>query len=266
MNVVQTFISSNLRCVLDDIHNSMKKHFETNKTLINHKLFWCNKWSKEKNAKYNFVVEMLRNECEHIRNNFEKNTLLQLNLICAPPDCVDQVFHIDYLGDSISYFIPLVDLSDLNGTEYLYFYNSENYMKCFDLMLEMSEKYFNKDEAIEYMQEKGFVYGIDFCFKCANSPAYSIVEMPYYVYHRGQKNKTNKNRVMLNILLSRNNGYKYPIDEVIMDSELDEEQRVDLISEKRKLTNQLENNNSGSGKGKTEIGNYYSGDEIFQSL
>ena len=234
MNVVKTSLSPALCQVLNDIHNSMKDHFETNKTLINHKLFWCNKWTDEKNAKYQFVVDMLRKESQHIADNFDKNTLLQLNLICAPPDCVDQVFHIDYLGDSISYFLPLVDLTDLNGTEYLYFFDSANYLKHFDLMLEMSEKYFNKDEAIAYMVSKGFVYQEDFCFKCANSPAYSIVEMPYYVYHRGQKNKTNKNRVMLNILLSRNNAYNYPIDEVIMDSELDEEQRVDIINEKRK--------------------------------
>jgi hypothetical protein len=235
MNVVKNSLSPALSKVLNEIHDSMREHFETNKTLINHKLFWCNKWTDEKNSKYQYVVDMLRNESEHIAENFKKNTLLQLNLICAPPDCVDQVFHIDYLGDSISYFLPLVDLTDLNGTEYLYFFDSENYLKHFNLMLEMSEKYFNKDDAIAYMTEKGFVYEKDFCFKCANSSAYSIVEMPYYVYHRGQKNKTNHNRVMLNILLSRNNGYEYPTDEVIMDSELDEKQRVDIITQKRQL-------------------------------
>jgi hypothetical protein len=246
MNVIKTSLSPTLSKVLDEIHNSMREHFETNKTLINHKLFWCNKWTEEKNAKYQFVIDMLRQESQHLADNFDKNTLLQLNLICAPPDCVDQVFHIDYLGDSISYFLPLVDLTDLNGTEYLFFFDSSNYLKHFDLMLEMSDKYFNKDEAIAYMIGKGFVYGegegegADFCFKCANAPAYSIVEMPYYTYHRGQKNKTNKNRVMLNILLSRNNGYNYPTDEVIMDSELDEEQRVDIINEKRKKAEAVE--------------------------
>jgi hypothetical protein len=164
----------------------------------------------------------------------EENTLLQINYICAPPDCTDQLFHIDYLGDSISIFIPLVDLSDLNGTEYLYFYDETNYLRFFDLMLEMSNNYFTKTEATDYMISKGFIYEKDFCFKCANSPAYSIIEMPYYVYHRGQKNKTNQKRIMLNILFSRNNAYDYPIDEVISDSEVDEKQRYDTILEKRK--------------------------------
>ena len=156
-----------------------------------------------------------------------------MNFICAPPDCTDQLFHIDYLGDIISIFIPLVDLSDLNGTEYLNFYDCNNYIVYFDLMLEMSDKYFTKDEAKDYLTTKGLIFEKDYCFKCANGPAYSILEMPYYVYHRGQKNKTDCDRVMLNVLLSRQNKYDYPIDEVIEDSEVDEKQRLNTILEKR---------------------------------
>ena len=218
---------------MTDIYQSIAPHFESNTNLINHKLFYCNKWEDSRN-KHTYLLDMLRNECDRLRILMEENTLLQINFICAPPDCTDQLFHIDYLGDSISIFIPLVDLSDLNGTEYLYFYNEKNYLNFFDLMLEMSDKYFTKSEATAYMITKGFVYEKDFCFKCANSPAYSIIEMPYYVYHRGQKNKTNHKRIMLNILFSRNNAYDYPIDEIINDSEVDEEQRYNTILEKRK--------------------------------
>ena len=236
MNVIQTYISQSLKQTLIDIYQSIAPHFESDTNLINHKLFYCNKWADTRN-KHTYLLDMLRNECDRLRVLMDENTLLQINYICAPPDCTDQLFHIDYLGDSISIFIPLVDLSDLNGTEYLYFYDEKNYLIFFDLMLEMSDKYFTKNEAIAYMISKGFVYEKDFCFKCANSPAYSIIEMPYYVYHRGQKNKTNHKRIMLNILFSRNNAYDYPIDEVISDSEVDEKQRYDTILEKRKDQN-----------------------------
>jgi len=235
MNVIQPYISPSLKETLNDIYQSLAPHFESNTNLINHKLFYCNKWEDSRN-KHTYLLDMLRNECDRLRILMEENTLLQINFICAPPDCTDQLFHIDYLGDSISIFIPLVDLSDLNGTEYLYFYDEKNYLLFFDLMLEMSDKYFTKSEAITYMTTKGFVYEKDFCFKCANSPAYSIIEMPYYVYHRGQKNKTNQKRIMLNILFSRNNAYDYPVDEVIADSEVDEEQRYDKILQKREDT------------------------------
>ena len=233
MNVIQSYVSDTLKKTLNDIFQSIAPHFESNTNLINHKLFYCNKWDDSRN-KHTYLLDMLRNECDRLRVLMEENTLLQINYICAPPDCTDQLFHIDYLGDSISIFIPLVDLSDLNGTEYLYFYDETNYLRFFDLMLEMSNNYFTKTEATDYMISKGFIYEKDFCFKCANSCAYSIIEMPYYVYHRGQKNKTNHNRIMLNILFSRNNAYDYPIDEVIEDSEVDEQQRYDKILEKRK--------------------------------
>ena len=234
MNVIQPYISDTLKNTLIDIFQSIAPHFESNTNLINHKLFYCNKWEDTRN-KHTYLLDMLRNECDRLRVLMEENTLLQINYICAPPDCTDQLFHIDYLGDSISIFIPLVDLSDLNGTEYLYFYDIKELFECFfDLMLEMSDNYFTKNKAIEYMISKGFIYEKDFCFKCANACAYSIIEMPYYVYHRGQKNKTNHNRIMLNILFSRNNAYDYPIDEVIEDSEVDEQQRYTTILEKRK--------------------------------
>ena len=106
-------------------------------------------------------------------------------------------------------------------------------MKYFPLMLEMSDKYFSKPEAKEYMDAKGFIYGSDYEFRCANSNPYSLIEMPNYVYHRGQKNKTDHNRIMLNILLSINNAYEYPTDEVITDSEVDEAQRYEYILKKR---------------------------------
>ena len=60
--------------------------------------------------------------------------------------------------------------------------------------------------------------------------------MPYYVYHRGQKNKTTTNRLMLNILFSIGNNFNYPIEEYILDAEIDEESRAEIILAIRKST------------------------------
>ena len=230
MNVIETSVTEKLKIELNKLQLEILPHFNSGNQLINHKLLYCNKWVENK---YEYLVNLLTSESPYLKKVFENNTLLQINFINAPPDCNDQLFHIDYLGDSISFFIPLVNLSDLNGTEYLFFYDSGNYLKYFSLMLEMSEKYFTKHEATEYMNMKGFLYGIDYEFRCANSDAYALIEMPNYVYHRGQKNKTDHNRIMLNILLSINNAYDYPIDEVITDSEVDEAQRLNYILKKR---------------------------------
>jgi hypothetical protein len=230
MNVIEKSVTNTLINELEKIKLDFMPHFNAGNNLINHKLLYCNKWNENK---YDYLVNLLKNESPYLKETFEKYTLLQINFINAPPDCNDQLFHIDYLGDSISFFIPLVELSDLNGTEYLFFYNNENYMNYFPLMLEMSEKYFSKPEAREYMDSKGFIYGSDYEFRCANSDKYALIEMPNYVYHRGQKNKTGHNRIMLNILLSINNAYDYPTDEIITDSEVDEAQRYDYILKKR---------------------------------
>jgi hypothetical protein len=232
MNVIEKTVTNVLINELNKLKLEFLPHFNSGNTLINHKLLYCNKW---KENKYEYLVDLLKNEMPYLKIAFEKYTLLQINFINAPPDCNDQLFHIDYLGDSISFFIPLVELSDLNGTEYLYFYDNDNYMKYFPLMLEMSDKYFSKPEAREYMESKGFKYGVDYSFKCANSNPYALIEMPNYVYHRGQKNKTGHNRIMLNILLSINNAYEYPTDEVITDSEVDEAQRYEYILKKRTI-------------------------------
>ena len=232
MNVIEKSVSNVLINELNKLHLEILPHFSSGNKLINHKLLYCNKWIENK---YSYLVDLLKNESPYLKETFEKYTLLQINFINAPPDCNDQLFHIDYLGDSISFFIPLVELSDLNGTEYLYFYDNDNYTKYFPLMLEMSDKYFSKPEAREYMDSKGFKYGVDYSFKCANSDPYSLIEMPNYVYHRGQKNKTDHNRIMLNILISINNAYEYPTDEVITDSEIDEAQRYEYIVKKRAI-------------------------------
>ena len=230
MNVIEKSVTEKLKNELAKLQLEMLLHFNSGNKVINHKLLYCNKWLENK---YEYLVNLLTTECPYLKEAFEKYTLLQINFINAPPDCNDQLFHIDYLGDSISFFIPLGNLSNLNGTEYLFFYDSDNYLKYFSLMLEMSDKYFTKPEATEYMNSKGFIYGDDYEFRCANSDAYALIEMPNYVYHRGQKNKTNVDRVMLNVLLSRENKYDYPVDEVIEDSEVDEKQRLNTILEKR---------------------------------
>ena len=141
MNIIEKSVSNNLINELEKIKLEFLPHFNGGNKLINHKLLYCNKWEENK---YEYLVELLKNECPYLKNIFNKYTLLQVNFINAPPDCNDQLFHIDYLGDSISFFIPLVELSDLNGTEYLYFYDKNNYYKYFPLMLEMSEKYFTR--------------------------------------------------------------------------------------------------------------------------
>ena len=232
MEIIKSNVSTNLKDALEQLDTEY--FIKSSNNLINHRVFYCNKWTEEQNKVGIPILNALKVECDHLKNSFDKYTLIQINIISAPPDCNNQLFHMDYQGDSFSYFLPLVDLSDLNGTEYLYFFEEKNYKIYYENLLYMSDHYFDKQDAIVYLTETlGLKINIDFVFKCANSNAYSLLYMPYYVYHRGQKNKTSINRLMLNILFSIGNKFNYPIEEYILDAEIDEESRAKSILEIR---------------------------------
>lgn len=232
MNVVKKQISANLRMELETILQTHLNHFTNPSKLINHKLLYCNQW---KENKYKYLIPLLEAECVELKQDLDKCTLLQVNIINAPPDCVDQLFHIDYLGDSISYFIPFVELTDLNGTAYLNFINPHNNLVYYNDLLKMSALYLTQPEIIKYLSNLQLHLGVDYEFKAANSDEFALLRMPNYVYHRGQKNRSGKPRLMLNILFSINNAYDYPTREIIEDSEIDEIQRADEILKKRDI-------------------------------
>ena len=233
MELIEAQVSTNLQQALQQL--DIDYFIKSSNNLINHRVFYCNKWTEEQNKKALPILNALKVECDHLKTSFEKYTLIQINIINAPPDCNNQLFHIDYQGDSFSYFIPLVELSDLNGTEYLYFFEEKNYKIYYENLLYLSDNYLDKPEAIDYLTNTlGLKINVDYVFKCANSNAYSLLYMPYYVYHRGQKNKTPINRLMLNILFSIGNKFNYPIEEYILDAEIDEESRAESILKIRK--------------------------------
>lgn len=230
MNVVKPQISPPLRMELESILQTHLNHFTSRSKLINHKLLYCNQW---KENKYAYLIPLLYEECVELKEDIKNCTLLQINIINAPPDCVDQLFHIDYLGDSISYFIPFVELTDLNGTAYLNFINPHNNLVYYNDLLKMSALYLTQPEIIVYLSNLNLELGVDYEFLAANSDEFGLLRMPNYVYHRGQKNRSGKDRMMLNILFSINNAYDYPTDEIIEDSEIDEILRADEIIKKR---------------------------------
>jgi len=235
MELIQRQISPTLQQAIQNL--DLDYFIKSTNNLINHKVFYCNKWTEEQNKKGQTIVRILREECPHLKESFATKTLIQVNVICAPPDCNNQLFHLDYKGDSESYFIPMVPLSDLNGTEYLHFSDQRNYKVYYESLMYMSDHYFDKKDALEYLTTVlGLKANIDFAFKCANSDAYALLFMPYYVYHRGQKNKTAINRLMVNILFSIGDNFSYPIEEYILDAEIDEEDRAETILELRKKT------------------------------
>jgi hypothetical protein len=84
--------------------------------------------------KYDYLLNYLLN-IESIKKDLETTNILYYGFI------ISQHFHIDYRGKTLTYFIPLCDLTDKNGTEFLYFYDESNYTKYFDLFNEITHKF-----------------------------------------------------------------------------------------------------------------------------
>lgn len=235
MYIVKPKIDDHLSLKLKQVFQTHVHHFTTTHSkLINSKLLYCNKWTENK---YEDLIPLLYAECEELQHDIDNYTLVQINIINAPPDCVDQLFHIDYLGDSISYYIPFVELTDKNGTVFVRFIDPQNHLVYYDELLKMSALYLTQVEIVEHFLRLDLKLNIDYTFTVVNSPAFSLIKMPNYVYHRGQTNKSGDHRLMLNILFSINNDYEFPIQEIVPDSELDEPEKSTEEIFKRRRAN-----------------------------
>ena len=148
--------------------------------------------------KYDYLLNYLK-EIEPINNDIMKHNILYYGFIVSQPNNKNQYFHIDYKGKTVTYFIPLVNLSNKNGTEYLYFYDSSNYIKYFKLFIDITKVYINRDDVISHLEKYNLYNMKDYEFKFANTCAFSVIRLPHDVFHRGKINETNENRVMFQI-------------------------------------------------------------------
>jgi len=196
MNIIKNNISTELQTELSTIYNKFNTHFysntETSQMPTINSIVLCDKLSNLEEEPYKYILELLKKESDTLKWYIDNYKIVYIQLMNAPPECEMQFFHLDYNGDSISIYIPYVDLTDLNGTEYLYFYDTENYSKYFFLMANITNKILDKVETIEYLQQNNLIYERDYEFKKVNCNAFSIVQLPNKVLHRGITNKSKK--------------------------------------------------------------------------
>ena len=136
MNVIETRVNEILIDELKKIVLEYNNFLEIKNNNIN----YINLYQKNLQLnKHNYLLEMIQT-IEPIKKSLENNTILYYGFIISQPNNKNQYFHIDYMGKTITYFIPLVDLNDKNGTEYLFFYDNNNYNKYFNLFIKITKK------------------------------------------------------------------------------------------------------------------------------
>ena len=204
----------------DELYSKIKELYDENKSKINllgnQKIGYVNLYHKNwKENKYSDLLDIITKDII-----MEKKYILSFDFLQSKPNCDNQLFHIDYEGNTETFFIPMVDLTDDNGTEYLEFNNIEDNKKYFDFLISISNKYMTKDEVINALKAQG-IKEDSYKFKIVNAEAYGIIHLTYMCFHRGKTNTSKADRVMFTVKIS-NSDYYSRDDEIIQDAELDE--------------------------------------------
>lgn len=232
MHTIHNTLDHSLTADIQSLFQENKHFFDTKNEKINYINIFHHKW-KENKYTY-FIDKLIQNSpiIAHAHHNFDP---AYCGFIQSYPQCDDQFWHYDYFGKSITYFIPLVDLDESNGTEFLHFTNPEHYEKYFADIFLISNMYKNNEDIIKYLEEKcHLVHHKDYTFQRVHAQAYSVLELPHYVFHRGAKNYSSSKRLMMHITFFFKDieGIDLSDDVFIPDAELDDSMK-DVILKNR---------------------------------
>ena len=218
---LKTIIKSEFEKVSDLIY---KQNQRINHINIYHKDWGCNSCTD--------LINIL-----HKDYSIDPTSIISLGFINSKVNSYDQHFHIDYVGTTETYFIPMIDLNDLNGTEYVEFNDKEFNKKILNELIEITDEFIDRNQIINHFAQNKIT---DYSFKILNGNAWSMVKMPYYVFHRGQKNKGQVDRTMFQIITGRTSDVKVSSGILIEDSELDENNDiVDKLLSNRKTNKNI---------------------------
>ena len=217
MELITDKIGVKLEELIQNAFESIKDSLIMENKRINHINIYHKDWI------HNLHEPMI---CE-LRDNYNIDTkkIISMGFICSQVNSLNQHFHIDYNGDTETYFIPMIDLDDKNGTEYVEFINKEHNIKLFKELLNITNLYIDKEQIMSHF-DKINIISENYKFKFLNGKKGCMVKMPYYLFHRGQSNKGTQNRIMFQIIMGRTEKANVCTGVVINDSELDEDTEI----------------------------------------
>jgi hypothetical protein len=165
-------------------------------------------WDEEANRRYEPVVTRVLNKInEHeTERALELGDVLYAGFIYSYPNNDSQSFHYDYDNTTDTYFIPLVDLSHLNGTEFLYFHDATHYKKYADVLRTINNRYTSSDDVARLLTRHGVCPSM-FTFAVYSARAFSLYKLARNVFHRGKTNETGSVRVMFQLATMHERAY-----------------------------------------------------------
>ena len=220
MSLLFENVGKDIENLIISIYNKYKDELNNNiQDRIGYLNIYHNKWDSNNESELLYKMSSLL--------NIDPNLVLTINFLMSKPDCKNQHYHIDYEGKTETFFIPLCELNDKNGTEIVEFKNLQDNIKYFPTLLEISNLCYSKSDLINELSK----YNIDstiYNIKYINSNPFSLIKIPNYLLHRGRTNETPTDRVMFSIVVSHNSNYSLTLDKVVSDAELDENMDIKI--------------------------------------
>jgi hypothetical protein len=214
MELITPRINKYLKKLIKDQYLLIKELIKEENKRINHINIYHRDWQ---NNNCEEIIKILKNE--YLINT---DNIISLGFITSQVNCFDQYFHIDYNGTTETYFIPLIDLNDYNGTEYVKFNDTNYNINIIDKLINITNNFDNRKE-LEGEFIRMNIPNSDYKFCFLNAQKWSMILMPYYLFHRGQSNKGTKDRTLFQIVVAINSNAVVSNQIKINDSELDED-------------------------------------------
>lgn len=137
-----------------------------------------------------------------------QRTVLTAGILEGPVGCHPQSWHYDYMGNTENIFIPLVPLTERNGTEYVDFGTLEKSAANRAMVLPfILQRYEENDEVVTLpplpVQDS-------YVIRRLNAEPFQIVRMHSHALHHGVKNEENYVRRVFFIASTNQAGYRLP--------------------------------------------------------
>ena len=223
MSILMKYVGNEVKELIDKFYEKSKDELDNNiQDRIGYINIYHNKWDVSDHPELIFLLDKMSSFL-----NIERNRILTINFLISKPNCKNQHYHIDYEGNTETFFIPLCELNDMNGTEIVQFNNIHDNIKHLHTLLEISNTCYNKSNLIEKLNQNNIqpnMYNIMY----VNCNAYSLIKIHNYLLHRGRTNDTNMDRVMFSIVIKHSNDYNLTSDKIVADAELDEHMDIKM--------------------------------------
>ena len=158
-----------------------------------------------------YLFDQISNEILIKLYGNSKRKLMQCGFIETVPGNFSQIYHYDFECNTENIFIPLCELTDLNGTELIDFENMVS--KCRDINATIRDDGVRKISDFNILKEHLSSYHDvkEVKQRFVNCQPFDIIQLPYYQLHRAQENRGGYNRVMFHICSTDQVDYDFDL-------------------------------------------------------